>query len=916
MPSPILHTYTFREPFYVKKMSSHQSMSAEEAATDTRLASSGTLAQAEAGGSSSTNVLKTDASLTGKKEQLKTQLLLVDQQRSASDQLRAEIETTKAQTAAILRETEDSATSVTTINTDLEKVVLQQQKMTKSRLCLESFRQNMEIFQQRQVTTDQDLANQLENLSLEFDTQTRAKQEDQRKVKEYFDESFLRVFQAERKGQVESLEHLNLALRRKEEEMAEKMSRLQSLNSEKELQRGKLDRAGMETEGLEWKKASLIEEAGKVEVLKVDLQNFGDIETNEKKEMKFLEESHGLKETELKKITEDVKVFKDEGAEIMVKRSYLKTFLEESLEKKKRFEVKQTELSSQSASLCRELQRLESLKRETELLTSQHKEAVSILTATKERMDCLLREDALKLELDNETLKLSQEVHELESKVEASRAQVAGSKEKLKEVEKEVNDLETSLRGLSAEKEEVVKLMKELKEKSNVERASLLLQVNDGAEKEERILSVKREVEGLKQKNGNIEKSLKIWRLELDTAKAKFRTDEEEIKEMANTNKVLRTDLEAKRKETGDAEGGNMGKARIVWDKKSEEVKLKKELEDAADQLKKLTKDINLGTKQLEKKEKDHLLRCSEASGIDEQIGSTASEIEAISREIVESQEALEKLDEAQESVEGMKEVFKSLEAESKKMKKDIISSKKSLTTAVKSREKVEKQHSKLSSTNADMKLQLEQLAENVNNSRGEVQKIKEKKNAFDQEMKAFEDMSSAGDNKVEDVEKKQRLDELKLQREEDLKKCINEYEGILGSRERDFSSNLSQLERVVKEREELVQAMSRELEGKQRKKKESLTMKGSDEAPQQQLQVQVEEARARLQALEKEVSEVKGSAPDEAAHPPSDPPQTPARKFFKTPRSSPVYRSSVSPSPQKKGSVGAQVKRSPLITR
>ena len=99
--------------------------------------------------------------------------------------------------------------------------------------------------------------------------------------------------------------------------------------------------------------------------------------------------------------------------------------------------MKQAELSSQSASLCLELQRLESLKRETQLLTSQHTEAVSILTATKERMDSLLRQDALKLELDNETLKLSQEVHELESKVEASRTQVTGSKENFQEVSKE-----------------------------------------------------------------------------------------------------------------------------------------------------------------------------------------------------------------------------------------------------------------------------------------------------------------------------------------------------------------------------------------------------------------------------------------------------------------------------------------------
>ena len=106
-----------------------------------------------------------------------------------------------------------------------------------------------------------------------------------------------------------------------------------------------------------------------------------------------------------------------------------------------------------------------------------------------------------------------------------------------------------------------------------------------------------------------------------------------------------------------------------------------------------------------------------------------------------------------------MKGVFKSLEAESKRLKKDILSSKKSLSTAVKSRERVEKQYSKLSSTNADMKVQLEQLTENVNNSRAEVQKIQEEKNALDDEMKAYEDMSSACDNKVEDVEKKQRLE-------------------------------------------------------------------------------------------------------------------------------------------------------------
>ena len=119
--------------------------------------------------------------------------------------------------------------------------------------------------------------------------------------------------------------------------------------------------------------------------------------------------------------------------------------------------AKLSSLSLQAASLGLELERAETVRAETEDLASQLREAEMARTSTKERLDVLIKVDTLKSELDNETMKLSQEVHGLELTVEDSRAQVAEIKEQLKEGEQLVTGLETDINVLTAEKDERVK---------------------------------------------------------------------------------------------------------------------------------------------------------------------------------------------------------------------------------------------------------------------------------------------------------------------------------------------------------------------------------------------------------------------------------------------------------------------------
>merc|ERR1711952_229200 len=83
--------------------------------------------------------------------------------------------------------------------------------------CMASLNGNLESLEQRQQSSQAELTNQLDRLSLEHETKTRAAQRAREKKKEEF-ENDIKVFEAERKVLMENIENDKLILKQKEEE--------------------------------------------------------------------------------------------------------------------------------------------------------------------------------------------------------------------------------------------------------------------------------------------------------------------------------------------------------------------------------------------------------------------------------------------------------------------------------------------------------------------------------------------------------------------------------------------------------------------------------------------------------------------------------------------------------------------------
>ena len=852
-------------------------------------------------GLTATNIFKwrmnLEAGLTRKKDRLKAQGLLLDKQRSTADKIRAEAETAKAETEALTRETGSMADTLAGLKRDLERVNFQQGRLVRSSSSLVGLGRKLETFQRGLAASEQEMVDQVAHLTQRHLAEIKAKEEALKKAERDFEEDFVKVHEAERKIQGKVLEDLHSAVKEQEKEKAEKTSRLSALASNKDLLRGKLEVAGRETEELEERKLRLAESEVQTDSLRKDVQTLGELETTEMGEIQSLKESHGLKENDLEKVTNDVELVKDEGADILRSLSLLKTSKEESLKEEKELLAKLSSLTLQAASLGLELERAETVRAETEDLASQLREAEMARTSTKERLDVLIKVDTLKSELDNETMKLSQEVHGLELTVEDSRAQVAEIKEQLKEGEQLVTGLETDINVLTAEKDERVKLVEGLKEKVKLEESSRHQHDTQVKEKEKEIQDVKQKVDGLKERITATEKSLMIWKTEMETAEADILKEEDTARKISDSNDHLRDDIEAKKRDMEDAERGAQDSRSTIDEKKSEGEQLKRDLKDASSQLKKLTKDVNLARKQLEKKEKDRQFRSSEASEVEANISSVASDIEHLTRETGERQEALAKLDETQASLDGLKGVLSSLMSDNKKMKKELANNKKNLTTAVKNRDKLQKQQSKTSVSNDSVKSELEVMAGQALRSREEIQKMEDERNSLEEELKTPEQESTDGE-----IEKtKETLEEMKVKEEEEFESNRREFEGILASREREFKAGFGNLKKDIEDREATIKAKSKQL-AKLERTNESASKKL--EADNRQLAQEVSEARAALRALE----DLRRS---QASHQPPVSSPAPARRFFKTPRPSPQYRSCISPSPKKKLSSGDRPSKS-----
>ena len=852
-----------------------------------------------------------EASLAAKKDKLKTQQLLVEKQQSLSDEVRAETETIKAEHQAMERNVATQLDNLASVQRENEKSKLQLNQIHKMQAGIASFSGNVEFLRQRQHSSQDQLAAQLAQLRLKHRTNTKAAQEARQKEKEDFENDFVKVFDAERKVQRENLENDKLMLKEKEEEQMLMKSKANSLASNIVQFTEQIQLTDGELQVLEEKELILSEEERKLEDLRNDLQSKLEMELNEKSMVESLQGSVELKETELAKLTEDVELVKAENTNLLEQLSSVETSTGETLEEEKTGQMMITNLSEKETTLSRDLEVVRNVLTEVENLEKQDKAAMTAKVSIQDRVDNLNKVDRLKSELDKETLQLSQEVHDLENKVEGSKTEVTDKKKKLKEAEKVLTDLEQTGKSLTGRKEETAKKVESLKVQLEIENSTRLLLVSQTKEKDEKILVAKRELEGLKQKCSKTEKSLMIWKAELETAETNSKAEEERAREISGSKDLLKAELEAKGKEMKDLENARQGQMKSIEETRLEEETLRKEKKTSSAQLEKLTKDVRQAEKKLEKKKTGYRLRCSESANIEAKQKSLDSDIASLVNKLEEEKETLEKLGEAQAKHKELKGVLSGLVAANKKIKKEITNKKRTLTLATKSKDKIKKQLGKTNKTLASVKSSVESLTEKLNTTREQIQEAAEEKKALEEKLNAREEVL---EEDIERKEEKEKLSKMKLKLEEELLTSSREFKGILVTKEREFKTGyLKNIEEVIQEKERLLQNKMKELQENQKKKPEVSSIVENLEISNEELLQEVTKARSELQSLEDELSlklAGAGAGPDPdpaslaAAFIPEESSSsslTRRPRFFKTPRSPPVYSSPLSPSPRKK---------------
>ena len=844
-----------------------------------------------------------EASLSAKKEKLKSQQLHVENQKSAIDELRSETEAIKAENQALERDVATQVDNLAIVNKEGEKAKIQLNQISKMVTGIAAFSGKLNFLHQKQLASQEEIAGQLSQLSLEHGTNTKAARDARKKSLKDFENDFIKVFEAERKIQKENFENDKLLLKKKEEAQMLMKSKIESLASNTAQLTEQIQRTYGELQVLEEKELMLSEEERNLEALRDDLKTKLEMELNEESMIRSLQENVELKETELAKFTEDLEIVKDENTKVLLQLSSIEASTEETLEEEKNGEILISNLSNEEATLSQDLEVVHIVLTEVKNLEKQEEDAMSAKVSMKARVNNLNQVDRLKSELENATRKLSQEVHDYEKKVEDSNTEVTDRKKKLKEAEKVLTDLEQTMKSLTGRKEETAKEVESLKIQLDAKKSACLLHASESKEKDEKIKVAKRELEDLQQKCSKTEKSLMIWKAELEAAESNSKVEEERARDISVSKDLLKSEVEAKSKEKKTLEEARQEQKKSIEEARLEEESLKKEKKNCSAQLEKLTKEVRQAEKKLEKKKAAYRLRCSEAADTEAKLVSVDSEIASLSKQLEEDKEKLKKLDEAQAKHKESKGVLSALVASNKKVKKEITNKKRTLTSATKSKDKMKNQLGKVNGNLASIKSSVESLTQQLNKAREETEGLEEEKKALDEKLKGLDEVL---EKDLEREEEKAQLTKRKLELEEELLISSREFKGILVTKEREFQTGyLKNIEEVIQEKERSLQSKKEELEENQKKALEVSSDVENLEISNQKLLQEVTKSRSELQALEEELrlkTSRAGQAGPAAAFIPEESSNLSKRpRFFKTPRSPPVYSSPLTPSPRKR---------------
>ena len=280
-----------------------------------------------------------EASLAGKKEKLKSQQLLVEKLRAASDEVRVESESIKAENQVLERTVATQVENLALVNKEFEKAKFQLSQITKMMSCMASLNVNLKSLEQRQQSSQAELTNQLAQLSLEHGTKTRAAQDARKKKKEDF-ENDIKVFEAERKVLLENNENDKLILRQKEEEKKLMTIEGNTLASNKAQLTEELKLVENELQVFLEKDVVLTKEEGKLEDLRNVLSTKMEMVRKKESNIGSIQESVELKETELAKFREDTEIVRKENTSLQMKLATLEASGEETLEEKNNLHVR------------------------------------------------------------------------------------------------------------------------------------------------------------------------------------------------------------------------------------------------------------------------------------------------------------------------------------------------------------------------------------------------------------------------------------------------------------------------------------------------------------------------------------------------------------------------------------------------
>ena len=770
--------------------------------------------------------LNTAAGLKEKEEKLKMSTCLAEIQKTKIEALRKEIE--MVSTEVVKRKEENQTLSQSLSSTKEEVEIMSRQVKTVAGQIrrIRGEKEEMAVVEEERKLELGRLVECFDHLKLVQGEKERSWTEELKKVEEEFSSKATKNEQEEN----EDFRHLKL--------LEDKMI----LQAREQLSLEKLvEAADIELKKIEEEKKVAVE---KCKLIKEETEKSFKVGANTERclreELMILRADKAKKQDELTGLSELLIIEKNRNEDIdkatlTAQESALKveTQISKLVMKRKEIEMEEIEIKNQlnvNSKLVETLEikvvKIEKMKAEIIALDTYLKESEAKRLLAESELEYLRKVEEDRLKLDEENLQLSQRVHLHEAAVLSCKTEVSEAHEKLKSIdigllEADVQKMINLKRNKLAEIEKHThSILSSSEVVSGSKCSSSLLQAQFDTLEAEHVKKV-RTVEDKTKTVSNLGEELITQDVLLDSLRVNKGKAEARTAALINEIELLTSSLASKTKISNELEA----KKEEVGTEAEKLVALKDRFE--AD-LQKLRNELANDSKKIEVNRKERDQKQLKNSELREMLKKTEAENVKIKKDLQTAEEELTMSDNKMKTSEGIKQALAEKTFDIKKLEKEIKGGKRNSVTVTKRKEKMSKQLEKntaVSDSLADELVKQEQRIVEAQNSivvsKGVlIEKSQETQSKQDAKDALNKSIATAADQvaemKTTVKSSRTRTEVLSSSRSKLISsnsQAVQEFQGLLVCKEREFSDILAKLTAEVAELETKEKTRTHELE-------------------------------------------------------------------------------------------------------